>query len=153
MFPVHLAGKGAKPCLCKQSCFGGLNKNAGAFHNCPIRAKPPNIRPVRFSQRFPFTPYPLAGFTPPVQLVTTSSLNVSFPQKWCLMAVDTRCSTTSETREQLQRSATSVLFPPPLDSDWAGQFIRYITDSSTYLSSACNFTFHPSYLLQPQISI
>lgn len=37
-------------------------------------------------------------------------------------------------------------------ADWVGEFIQFLTDSSTYLNWAGNFTFHPSNLLRPQNS-
>lgn len=51
-------------------------------------------------------------------------------------------------------SKISCTFCSAMKSDWAGQLIWFITDSSTYLSSPCNFPFSiPAYLLQPQIPI
>ena len=71
------------------------------------------------------------------------------------MGVDNGSSATSTStkREVGFLHQLHLYFFSPVESDRAGQFIRFITDSSTYLSWACNFTFHPSNLLQPQIPI
>lgn len=52
-----------------------------------------------------------------------------------------------KTTQQISKSGASLLLFP-LESGWAGQFIRFLTGSSTYLAG--NFTFHPSNLLLPK---